>query len=211
MYTHHESNRQTLGKQRGQAAAHGQSTAIHEGRQQQGDGLAVPQGAGAALPGWWSPLAEPAAPSPRKGQSAAGAGCPHPGQFLETGRTQPTLPNGASAGHALQGPGEGAQPPGDVNHFSSSRLTAGVAQLPWPRSRDTHGSGVTSCSQESIRVICHHPSPRLEPGRSAGADRKSTRLNSSHVAISYAVFCLKKKTGLLVVRLQAGERYAYRY
>src|SRR5690625_5996260 len=28
----------------------------------------------------------------------------------------------------------------------------------------------------------------------AGQDRKSTRLNSSHVAISYAVFCLKKKT-----------------
>src|SRR5690625_6764698 len=27
-----------------------------------------------------------------------------------------------------------------------------------------------------------------------GPDRKSTRLNSSHVAISYAVFCLKKKT-----------------
>src|SRR3989442_3296383 len=26
-----------------------------------------------------------------------------------------------------------------------------------------------------------------------GADRKSTRLNSSHVRISYAVFCLKKK------------------
>src|SRR5690625_6368252 len=30
----------------------------------------------------------------------------------------------------------------------------------------------------------------LDPGR---GDRKSTRLNSSHVAISYAVFCLKKK------------------
>src|SRR5690625_2946069 len=30
------------------------------------------------------------------------------------------------------------------------------------------------------------------PGENAG-DRKSTRLNSSHVAISYAVFCLKKK------------------
>src|SRR5690349_22738221 len=27
----------------------------------------------------------------------------------------------------------------------------------------------------------------------AGGDRKSTRLNSSHVEISYAVFCLKKK------------------
>src|SRR5207249_11441612 len=29
--------------------------------------------------------------------------------------------------------------------------------------------------------------------RSGAADRKSTRLNSSHVSISYAVFCLKKK------------------
>src|SRR5690606_42010292 len=29
--------------------------------------------------------------------------------------------------------------------------------------------------------------------RLAGLDRKSTRLNSSHVKISYAVFCLKKK------------------
>src|SRR5207249_4150118 len=38
--------------------------------------------------------------------------------------------------------------------------------------------------------------PRAAPGsRSARAkrDRKSTRLNSSHVSISYAVFCLKKK------------------
>src|SRR5690349_23573001 len=30
-------------------------------------------------------------------------------------------------------------------------------------------------------------------GRRRGGDRKSTRLNSSHVEISYAVFCLKKK------------------
>src|SRR5690625_5561799 len=30
-------------------------------------------------------------------------------------------------------------------------------------------------------------------GESVDLDRKSTRLNSSHVAISYAVFCLKKK------------------
>src|SRR5690348_17504269 len=29
----------------------------------------------------------------------------------------------------------------------------------------------------------------------AGSDRKSTRLNSSHPSISYAVFCLKKKSG----------------
>src|SRR5699024_12612210 len=31
--------------------------------------------------------------------------------------------------------------------------------------------------------------------RWGGGDRKSTRLNSSHVSISYAVFCLKKKNG----------------
>src|SRR5205814_8981516 len=30
--------------------------------------------------------------------------------------------------------------------------------------------------------------------RSTSRDRKSTRLNSSHLGISYAVFCLKKKT-----------------
>src|SRR2546426_5412071 len=41
---------------------------------------------------------------------------------------------------------------------------------------------------------------RPDPGRShrqvlpvADVDRKSTRLNSSHLVISYAVFCLKKK------------------
>src|SRR5260221_8457867 len=35
---------------------------------------------------------------------------------------------------------------------------------------------------------------RVDPGRHALArDRKSTRLNSSHTVISYAVFCLKKK------------------
>src|SRR5690349_23663666 len=37
------------------------------------------------------------------------------------------------------------------------------------------------------------------PGTVAGTkDRKSTRLNSSHVEISYAVFCLKKKNHLPV-------------
>src|SRR5690606_41819361 len=35
---------------------------------------------------------------------------------------------------------------------------------------------------------------RTPPGPSTTRDRKSTRLNSSHVKISYAVFCLKKQT-----------------
>src|SRR5437773_5916519 len=35
----------------------------------------------------------------------------------------------------------------------------------------------------------------------ASVDRKSTRLNSSHITISYAVFCLKKKTTYAVYTL----------
>src|SRR5205807_6022390 len=38
------------------------------------------------------------------------------------------------------------------------------------------------------------PEPELEPqGLRSRPDRKSTRLNSSHLVISYAVLCLKKK------------------
>src|SRR5690625_5386840 len=39
-----------------------------------------------------------------------------------------------------------------------------------------------------------------DPSGESG-DRKSTRLNSSHVAISYAVFCLKKKTKLHITHV----------
>src|SRR5690625_6062320 len=53
-----------------------------------------------------------------------------------------------------------------------------------------HTEPSTECGREDscrdgrdTRVRRHHPR----------RDRKSTRLNSSHVAISYAVFCLKKK------------------
>src|SRR3712207_6990222 len=38
------------------------------------------------------------------------------------------------------------------------------------------------------------------------ADRKSTRLNSSHANISYAVFCLKKKNSPGSLRFRLGER-----
>src|SRR5215471_21147197 len=49
-------------------------------------------------------------------------------------------------------------------------------------------------------TLFRSPDPRASRGRPDGrrprpgsGDRKSTRLNSSHVEISYAVFCLKKK------------------
>src|SRR3712207_7064819 len=38
------------------------------------------------------------------------------------------------------------------------------------------------------------------PDLVVGLDRKSTRLNSSHANISYAVFCLKKKKNILKLR-----------
>src|ERR1039458_10757727 len=47
--------------------------------------------------------------------------------------------------------------------------------------------------------------PKLAPS----LDRKSTRLNSSHLGISYAVFCLKKKQtqkSIHLTRLQPAER-----
>src|SRR3712207_6888466 len=47
------------------------------------------------------------------------------------------------------------------------------------------------CSERRHRLLEGHlPFAR---GFSFGVDRKSTRLNSSHANISYAVFCLKKK------------------
>src|SRR3712207_7773831 len=44
------------------------------------------------------------------------------------------------------------------------------------------------------QVVHHHHLAFLQRGTQE--DRKSTRLNSSHANISYAVFCLKKKIGI---------------
>src|SRR3970282_2840923 len=65
-----------------------------------------------------------------------------------------------------------------------------------------------TATTEIYTLSLHDALPILEPpaalaivkdgaqgsGRRAREDRKSTRLNSSHITISYAVFCLKKKT-----------------
>src|SRR3712207_8142349 len=40
------------------------------------------------------------------------------------------------------------------------------------------------------------------PEHRRGRDRKSTRLNSSHANISYAVFCLKKKNSISLIHLK---------
>src|SRR5699024_11279782 len=56
---------------------------------------------------------------------------------------------------------------------------------------------VLACTGSATAYIQRH-NPSLRRG-----DRKSTRLNSSHVSISYAVFCLKEKTAT-----ESGEQTA---
>src|SRR5205814_5256551 len=55
---------------------------------------------------------------------------------------------------------------------------------------------VQKCEELAVflppRIARYHPGDQ-PPGQLFALDRKSTRLNSSHLGISYAVFCLKKK------------------
>src|SRR5256885_6546112 len=73
--------------------------------------------------------------------------------------------------------------------------------IPSPKSVNLKGL------REVRRVVIYHNDNAKPPGSPQGhcstlamsptrcvQDRKSTRLNSSHLVISYAVFCLKKKT-----------------
>src|SRR3712207_8330210 len=75
-----------------------------------------------------------------------------------------------------------------------------LAEGPEPRQRPGERDGPP---RQRARAPLHRPArrdpaalARDEAGR-RGRDRKSTRLNSSHANISYAVFCLKKKTEII--------------
>src|SRR3989442_7578436 len=80
--------------------------------------------------------------------------------------------------------------------FRSAERTLGrrdaVAQAVLPQSH-AEGRAVRHID-EGERLGDAEAVPRRDPprGRRPRRDRKSTRLNSSHVRISYAVFCLKK-------------------
>src|SRR5437762_9797473 len=72
------------------------------------------------------------------------------------------------------------------------------------RSRD----GLTRAPLRLLRQVADHGGGRAEGDRATlrimqpgEGDRKSTRLNSSHRCISYAVFCLKKKTNIIQIKL----------
>src|SRR5690625_499034 len=59
-----------------------------------------------------------------------------------------------------------------------------------PRTEQTNPESRRLLSRDLVQRTLPHVAPAPPPGTE---DRKSTRLNSSHVASSYAVFCLKKK------------------
>src|SRR5256885_9321044 len=58
----------------------------------------------------------------------------------------------------------------------------------------TQSTKVLLVDAESEAILGMGRAPHELVERADGTDRKSTRLNSSHLVISYAVFCLKKKT-----------------
>src|SRR5207302_11211792 len=90
--------------------------------------------------------------------------------------------------------------------FSSSGDHRDLHSFPTRRSSDLDGDRPDAAQDDRRRRRRHggwlrdgrdQPDRPERPARAvpaqAGRDRKSTRLNSSHVKISYAVFCLKKK------------------
>src|SRR3712207_8828545 len=71
--------------------------------------------------------------------------------------------------------------------------------LPCPRPRD-----VPSSRQMTPRRASVGSWARYWPSPNGTSDRKSTRLNSSHANISYAVFCLKKKNSDIIAHVDAS-------
>src|SRR5205807_9470467 len=79
----------------------------------------------------------------------------------------------------------------EVDHFSHRQRCARVQVVV-----EAHGDVVRGRFRArplEMHVLADHELKRADE-RSFKRDRKSTRLNSSHLVISYAVFCLNKKT-----------------
>src|SRR2546422_8580492 len=65
----------------------------------------------------------------------------------------------------------------------------------------SHENPQARCGKHRVPRRGYHRPAAVGSGRARHRDRKSTRLNSSHGYISYAVFCLKKKNKTLVAYL----------
>src|SRR2546426_4239407 len=76
--------------------------------------------------------------------------------------------------------------------FPYTTLFRSLRPAPGPRAPRAVALGASLADGRARGGSQRGDRPRAR-GRAAPADRKSTRLNSSHLVISYAVFCLKKK------------------
>src|SRR5439155_16128801 len=93
-----------------------------------------------------------------------------------------------------------APPPPQISTLSLHDALPICAPLPLGDEHRLHRLGVPQIPEVLLRTVLRdlmrrqrQPAQRQRLGEGPPQDRKSTRLNSSHVAISYAVFCLKKK------------------
>src|SRR5690606_39743833 len=100
-------------------------------------------------------------------------------------------------GRGAQGYAEGSKPTRDQRRIVEPRDADGQIE---PFFHEVH-EAVVQVNVEHDVGMCHREvDERASDGRIGKSarrsqpDRKSTRLNSSHVKNSYAVFCLKKKT-----------------
>src|SRR2546426_6836237 len=76
------------------------------------------------------------------------------------------------------------------------------------------GNAAIQAAERALDIIARHaarklelPAERLAFAERRVLDRKSTRLNSSHLVISYAVFCLKKKKNTQHSAQPCSERH----
>src|SRR3989449_4913021 len=77
--------------------------------------------------------------------------------------------------------------------FPYTTLFRSVLHAPARESARGHDGTLLGSEARALVASARVRRNRLGSRLAAGADRKSTRLNSSHGYISYAVFCLKKK------------------
>src|SRR6266699_4251110 len=123
------------------------------------------------------------------GPSAPEAGIPHASEIVDSeipgseapGSTNPAsgIPDSVAAAWGVrERPHKGPKPA-----LSLPRIVDAAVRV-----ADTEGLDAVSMG----RVAAELGAATMSLYRHVSADRKSTRLNSSHVRISYAVFCLKK-------------------
>src|SRR2546427_3219671 len=77
--------------------------------------------------------------------------------------------------------------------FRSCRSARGEGHGERRAAREGRGAGLRQQRPAPHEVRHRQPKSKIRKAGAREGDRKSTRLNSSHSQISYAVFCLKKK------------------